>query len=236
MVGFTRVYNTSRFNYLLRKAQHFRNRKSAPNRQLYRVAACSGYYFREFEYNSSNDVFCRKTRVSGELDREVALSAAQTSAKLPAATPLNPVTPLRWKSTKRLESEKRKLLEEVKAKEVIKEEKKNLKLTKEEKKDQSKMVTTSKSRVNGTDTSHIADSQISTPATSQEETRFTSSASTSESAGAILFNGKAGELKDSHIVANGGSNEHAKQCEEASAFSAKQEPDQTAGDNSGTDR
>lgn len=181
-------------------------------------------------------MFCRKTRVSGELERDVALSAVHSSAKLPTATPLNPVTPLRWKSTKRIESEKRKLQEEIKTKEVVKEEKKNSKPVKEERKDQSKIATASKLGVNGRETSHKADTHNSNHATSQGDKILTSSASTSESTGVATVNEKAGDLKDSHPIANGGSNEHAKHCEEVSPIDAKHGTDQAAGDNSGTDR
>jgi len=185
--------------------------------------------------NSSDNVFCRKSRVSGELEKDVALSAVQSSAKLPTATPLNPVTPLRWKSTKRIESERRKLQEEMKTKEVVKEEKKNMKLAKEERKDQSKMATTS-TGVNGIETPHKVDSSTSNHSTSQDDKMFTSSASALESTGMISIDDKAEDQKLSHPVTDGGSSEHAKHREEESSFNAKHGTDQTTGDNSGTDR
>lgn len=182
-------------------------------------------------------VFSRKTRTSGELERDVALSTVHSSVKLPITTPLNPVTPLRWKSTKRLESEKRKLQDDIKTKEVVKEEKKNSKPAKEERKNQSKMTTASKLEVNGIETFHEAETPISNPATSQEEdTRLISSASTSKSTGVTSVNEKAGDLKHSLAVTNGGSNEHEKHGDEVSLFNAKHGTDQTAGDYSGTDR
>jgi len=181
-------------------------------------------------------VFCRKSRTSGELERDVALSAVHSSAKLTTATPLNPVTPLRWKSTKRIESEKKKLQEEIKTKQAVKEEKKNSKLAKEERKDQSKMATTSKLGFNGIENSHKADTPSSNHVTSQENKGFSSSASTSKSVEVKTVEEKTGDWKHSHPVANGGSNEHAERREEVSPFNEKHGTDQTAGDNSGTDR
>lgn len=176
----------------------------------------------------------RKSKVSGELERDVALPIVQSSVKLPIATPLNPVTPLRWKSTKRIEFEKKKLQEEIKTKEVVKEEKKNMKLTNEEMKDQSKVVAMSIG-VNGIETLDKVDTPTSNHFASQEDKMFTPSTSTREFVGMISIDEKVEDWKHSHPITNGGSNEHAKHCEEVSSFIANHGSDQID-NNSGTGR
>ncbi|KAG0591735.1 hypothetical protein KC19_1G197600 [Ceratodon purpureus] len=147
----------------------------------------------------------RRSKFSGELERDMAFPAPQSSARLSNTTPLNPVTPLRWKSSKRLELERKKLQEEIKAKEVVKEEKKNPKPAKEEKKDRfSKVTATSKVEVNV-----IQDK-------ADKDTKFATSASISESTVLPQSNGKTGDLKHPPTVINGRINDHAAHKEETS--------------------
>lgn len=112
--------------------------------------------------------FFRRSRTSGELDRDGGIPALQPSPRLQTATSLNPVTPLRWKSSKRVESERKKLQDEIKTKEVVKEEIKNSKSFKDVRKEQIKTTAALKREVNGMETSNKADSSITYHATSQE--------------------------------------------------------------------
>lgn len=61
----------------------------------------------------------RRSKISGELDRDMATLPASTRLSTPTP-PLNPVTPLRWKSSKRLELETKKLQDDSRAKELEK--------------------------------------------------------------------------------------------------------------------
>ncbi|XP_024383205.1 uncharacterized protein [Physcomitrium patens] len=120
------------------------------------------------KFSPSRQHSMRRSRTSGELDRDGGIPALQPSPRLQTATSLNPVTPLRWKSSKRVESERKKLQDEIKTKEVVKEEIKNSKSFKDVRKEQIKTTAALKREVNGMETSNKADSSITYHATSQE--------------------------------------------------------------------
>lgn len=171
----------------------------------------------------------RRSKFSGELERDMAFPAPQPPARLATTTtPLNPVTPLRWKSSKRLELEKKKLQEELKAKEEAKEEKKNPKpAAKDEKKEQQSksMTAMPKPQVNAMD-------QVSHKA--NKDSRFATSASVSGSMVLPQTNGEVTrDTQHSPSVTNGGSAESSTPSEEASPLDGI---DRSSGDVSGTDR
>lgn len=124
----------------------------------------------------------RGSRTSDELERDGGLVALKSSTRESIVAPLNPVTPLRWKSSKRLENERKKLQEEIKNNEAGKEEMKDSKFVNDIKKEQNKTKIVLTSEVNGIKISNKADTSITNHATSQEEAiRPLVSSNTSES-------------------------------------------------------
>lgn len=88
--------------------------------------------------------FCRKSKTSGEIEFELSLPGPPHVSRLPTATSLTPVTPLRWKSSKRLDEKKSKSEYEIRQIEVVKEQVTNSNGVKEELNEQDKATGVSK--------------------------------------------------------------------------------------------
>lgn len=91
----------------------------------------------------------RKSKTSGEIDFDLSLPGPPLIARLPTATSLTPVTPLRWKSSKRLDEKKSKSDHEIRPIEVVKEQVTNSNGVKEDLNEQDKAMAVSKVGRNG---------------------------------------------------------------------------------------